>query len=438
MEKHIDLKKNIIIEDIVDIFKDEDYFFMLESNRENDTQSLYTYIGINPIDFIVIDSGGLVAIEKLNDFYKRYRKGADKITFPSFFSFLTYDLGMTFIDVKSRFTFNSKIPLGFLGYYPIVIVKNINDNKFSIYFDHEYEENAIEIYKRIENYKRKNKKVASNIYQFSYHERFKEYSKKIKTIKDYIYEGDVYQINYTRRFTGRINNINYNYMYLKLRNTNPAPFSAFIRHNNWSILSSSPERLIKSTFGILETRPIKGTIERGNNVISDYINRYKLKKSEKDKSELLMIVDLARNDLSRVSKSGSVSVKELFKLETYETVHHLVSTITSEIEAGLSPFDVLYRLFPGGSITGTPKKRAIEIIDELEEFPRGIYTGAIGYIKNNGDFDFNIAIRTIVVEDDIFNYNVGGGITWKSKCNSEFIETEHKGLGLKRSLELEL
>lgn len=151
-----------------------------------------------------------------------------------------------------------------------------------------------------------------------------------------------------------------------------------------------------------------------------------------------MIVDLERNDLSRISESGSVRVDELFKIETYETVHHLVSTIKSKIKLGLTPFDVLYRLFPGGSITGTPKKRAVEIIDDLEDFSRGIYTGAIGYIKENGDFDFNIAIRTIVVEGNEFNYNVGGGITWKSEIEAEYMETEHKGLGLKRSLDIEL
>ncbi|MDD2371708.1 MAG: anthranilate synthase component I family protein [Firmicutes bacterium] len=438
MKKQIDIINKITIEDIIEIFKDEDYFFMLESNKRNDSQSNYTYIGIKPLDYMIIKSGGLQAINKLNDFYEKYRKGIEELTFPSFFSFLTYDLGMTFLDVKSRFDYTSKIPLGFLGYYPVVIVENIKENKFSIYFDHLHEEYALEIYNKIEDYMTINKKLVKNIYIITYHEIYNEYKKKIKTIKDYIYEGDVYQINYTRRFSGVLENINYNEMYLKLRNTNPAPFSAFIRHHDWAILSSSPERLIKSKSGVLETRPIKGTIDKGKNIITDFMKKRKLKTSEKDKSELLMIVDLERNDLSRVSKSGSVRVKELFKLETYETVHHLVSTIESEIEIGLSPFDVLYRLFPGGSITGTPKKRAVEIIDELEEFPRGLYTGAIGYINSDGDFDFNIAIRTIITEGNHFNYNVGGGITWKSDSNSEFLETEHKGLGLRRSLDLEL
>lgn len=438
MRKKIEINSSLTIEDIIEIFKNEDYFFMLESNKNNDSQSINTFIGIKPIDYIVLEEKGLAAIKKLNNFYEKYRKGDNSIAFPCFFTFLTYDLGITFLDINSKFKYNSKIPLGFLGYYPVIIVEDIKTNNFFISFDLEYEEIAMDIFNKIDSYSNSNRIMNLPQYNLTYEEEFHEYSKKIEQIKDYIYEGDVYQVNYTRRFIGQIKNLEYNKIYLKLRKTNPAPFSAFIRQKNWAILSSSPERLIKSTSGILETRPIKGTIARSKNIIVDLINKWKLKKSEKDKSELLMIVDLERNDLSRVSESGTVKVKELFKLETYETVHHLVSTITSKIENTFTPFDVLYRLFPGGSITGTPKKRAIEIIDELEEFPRGIYTGTIGYIKDNGDFDFNIAIRTIILEDNKVNYNVGGGITWKSESNLEFIETEYKGLGLKRSLDFEI
>lgn len=438
MEKIIELRSNITTEDIVKTFKDEEYFFMLESNRVNDIQSCYTYIGVKPKEYILTKGVGKDSITEFNDFYDMHRKGKKSLAFPSFFCFLTYDLGMTFLNVESKFKYDSKIPMGFLGYYPVVIVLDKKANTTKIHYEAEFEEEALNIKKRLDNHTKDNLKLLKNKYEFTFIEKYEDYAKKIKRIKDYIYEGDVYQINYTRRFNGIIDDINYNDMYLKLRNTNPAPFSAFIRCSDWAIISSSPERLIKSTKGILETRPIKGTIERGKNFLTDLRNKIKLKNSEKDKSELLMIVDLERNDLSQVSKSGSVRVDELFKIETYETIHHLVSTIRSKIADGLSPFDVLYRLFPGGSITGTPKKRAIEIIDELEDFPRGIYTGTIGYIKNDGDFDFNIAIRTIVAEGREFNYNVGGGITWKSEIESEFLETEHKGLGLKRSLDLEV
>ncbi len=438
MEKRIELRSDVTTEVILKIFTNEEYFFMLESNRINDIQSCFTYIGLSPQDYIIANVDGEKVIEEFNSFYDNYRKGDKRLTFPSFFCFLTYDLGMSFLNVTTKFKYKSKLPPGYLGYYPVIIEKNEKNNKTAICYDSDYEYQAINIKKKIDNYMSENHKMPKKHYEFIYTENYESYAKKIDIIKNYIFEGDVYQINYTRRFNGTIENADYNEMYMKLRSTNPAPFSAFIRHNEWSVISSSPERLIKSTNGILETRPIKGTIERGKNFLSDFINKIRLKNSEKDKSELLMIVDLERNDLSRISESGSVRVEELFKIETYETIHHLVSTIRSKIKPGLTPFDVLYRLFPGGSITGTPKKRAIEIIDELEDFPRGIYTGAIGYIEENGDFDFNIAIRTIMIEDNEFNYNVGGGITWKSETEAEYMETEHKGLGLKRSLDFEL
>ena len=438
MEKRIELRSDITTEDIIKIFKSEEYFFMLESNRRKDIQSCFTYIGLIPQDYIISNSKGMNVIEEFNDFYNKYRKGEKCLTFPCFFCFLTYDLGLSFLNVKSKFKYNSKIPQGYLGYYPVVIEVNERNNKATLCYDADYEKEAKIIKNRIDYYIKEIRNFKKKYYEFTYTEIYESYAKKIDIIKNYIYEGDVYQINYTRRFSGIIEKADYNDMYFKLRTTNPAPFSAFIRHTEWAIISSSPERLIKSTNGILETRPIKGTIERGKNFLTEYINKNRLKNSEKDKSELLMIVDLERNDLSRISESGSVRVDELFKIETYETVHHLVSTIKSNIKIGLTPFDVLYRLFPGGSITGTPKKRAVEIIDDVEDFSRGIYTGAIGYIKENGDFDFNIAIRTIVVEGNEFNYNVGGGITWKSETEAEYMETEHKGLGLKRSLDIEL
>lgn len=438
MENKIKLSSDIKTEDIVRIFNNEEYFFMLESNRKNDIQSDFTFIGLNPHDYIIAESKDNKVIDEFNSFYNKYRKGEEEVTFPCFFSFLTYDLGISFLNVKSKFEYNSKIPLGYLGYYPVIIEIDHRKNKYEICYDTKFQDQAFVIKQRIEEYKKERHILQKKSYIFTFKENFESYAKKIDIIKNYIYEGDVYQINYTRRFNGIFKYSDYNDMYVKLKQTNPAPFSAFIRCSKWAIISSSPERLIKSTSGILETRPIKGTIQRGRFFLTDIFNKFRLKNSEKDKSELLMIVDLERNDLSRISESGSVRVDELFKIETYETIHHLVSTIRSKIKTDMTPFDVLYRLFPGGSITGTPKKRAVEIIDELEDFPRGIYTGTIGYIKGNGDFDFNIAIRTIVIEGNEFNYNVGGGITWKSQTEAEFLETEHKGLGLKRSLDFEI
>jgi para-aminobenzoate synthetase component 1 len=223
-------------------------------------------------------------------------------------------------------------------------------------------------------------------------------------------------------------------LYQVLRKINPAPFAAFIDFGEVKIVSSSPERYLKLVNRHVEARPIKGTMPRGKTPQEDKKNRRILENSEKDKSELLMIVDLERNDLGRVSKAGSVKVTELFKLEVYPTVFHLVSTITSELREDKDAVDLIKASFPGGSITGAPKIRAMEIIDELEPTARGVYTGSIGYIGFNGDMDLNIAIRTFVYKNGKVYFQAGGGIVWDSDNASEYEETFHKAAALMKSV----
>jgi para-aminobenzoate synthetase component 1 len=201
-----------------------------------------------------------------------------------------------------------------------------------------------------------------------------------------------------------------------------------------TILSSSPERFIQIRDGEIETRPIKGTRPRGKTPEEDAYESAMLLASEKDRSELLMIVDLERNDLGRVAEVGTVKVPELFVIEEYPTVYHLVSTVTATLKAGLTPIDLLRASFPGGSITGAPKIRAMEIIDELEPTQRNLYTGSMGYIGFNGDIDLNIVIRTIVAKGSKAYFQVGGGIVWDSDEYSEYEETIHKARALMRAL----
>lgn len=193
-----------------------------------------------------------------------------------------------------------------------------------------------------------------------------------------------------------------------------------------AIVSSSPERFIKVEDGIIETRPIKGTRPRGATPEEDKINREELLASEKDRSELLMIVDLERNDLGRIAKTGTVKVPELFVLEEYATVYHLVSTVVAEVKEECDAVDILEATFPGGSITGAPKIRAMEVIDELEPTQRNIYTGSIGYIGFNGDIDLNIVIRTVLCKDNKAYFQVGGGIVWDSDPEMEYQESLDK------------
>lgn len=219
----------------------------------------------------------------------------------------------------------------------------------------------------------------------------------VQQIKDHIESGDVYQVNLTRRFTAPFKLPPFE-TYLRLRHMNPAPFAAYLDYGSGYILSSSPERFVQIRNGRIQTRPIKGTRPRGKTHEEDLSNRLELINSEKDRSELLMIVDLERNDLGRICKPGSIHVKELFELEEYATVYHMVATVEGVLETDVDAVDCLKAVFPGGSITGAPKIRAMEIIDELEPDRRGIYTGAIGYIGFDGQADFNIAIRTIIIQ----------------------------------------
>lgn len=223
-------------------------------------------------------------------------------------------------------------------------------------------------------------------------------------------------------------------IYEKLRSINKAPFSVFMNFNDFQVISSSPERFLYVKDKKVHTRPIKGTRPRGKSFLEDMENRKALENSEKDKAELLMIVDLERNDLSKVCKPNSVKVTELFKIEEYATVFHLVSTIEGELEEGVSAVKCIRECFPGGSITGAPKIRAMEIIEELEGLRRNLYTGSIGYFDLRGNCDFNIVIRTIIKKDNKAYFGVGGGITYDSKEEDEWFETIDKGKALMRVL----
>ncbi len=254
-------------------------------------------------------------------------------------------------------------------------------------------------------------------------------------LRDYIRSGDIYQANLTQRFTTNLTQRPIE-LYYKLRDINPAPFAAYMPLEKGAILSSSPERFISLRNGKLQTRPIKGTRPRGETPEEDKAFRKELIESEKDNAELLMIVDLERNDLSKVAKVSTVKVPELMICEAYPTVFHLVSTVEAELETDLTPIDVIRATFPGGSITGAPKIRAMQVIDSLEPTCRSIYTGSIGYIGLNGDMDLNIVIRTIICHHDQACFQAGGGIVWDSEAVLEYEESLQKAKAMKRALSI--
>jgi para-aminobenzoate synthetase component I len=260
-----------------------------------------------------------------------------------------------------------------------------------------------------------------------------EYLQAVEKVIEYIRAGDIFQANLSQRLVCRAATDALT-LYRRLRTVNPAPFAAYFAHDDWTLLSASPERFLKVEDGLVETRPIKGTRRRRSNPEADLFTRDELRESGKDQAENVMIVDLLRNDLSRVCRPGSIRVPQLCDVETYETVQHLVSQVCGQLQPGRDVFDVLSATFPGGSITGAPKVRAMEIITELEQVARGPYCGSLFYCGFDGRADSSILIRTLVQRGEWISCGVGGGIVAQSDPAAEYEETLDKAAGMLRAL----
>lgn len=257
-----------------------------------------------------------------------------------------------------------------------------------------------------------------------------QYAEAFDRVKQYILEGDCYQVNLAQRFAANAQGDGWQ-AYQKLREISPAPFMAYMRLPSLEVLSGSPERFLQVVNGHVETRPIKGTRPRGANAVQDAQNATELQNSLKDRAENLMIVDLLRNDIGKNCEIGSVKAEHLFQLQSFANVHHLVSIITGQLAQGKSALDLLRGCFPGGSITGAPKLRSMQIIEELEPHQRGLYCGAIGYIGFDGNMDTNITIRTAVYShvqagEGEVSFYAGGGIVADSTMEKEYVETLDK------------
>ncbi|HBT56771.1 aminodeoxychorismate synthase component I [Halopseudomonas aestusnigri] len=249
-----------------------------------------------------------------------------------------------------------------------------------------------------------------------------QYAEAFARVQDYIHAGDCYQINLAQRFSSRYQGDPLS-AYCALRERSPTPFSAYLEMAGGTLLSLSPERFIEVQNGRVETRPIKGTRPRGSSPQQDQALAEELQRCEKDRAENLMIVDLLRNDLGRSCEPGSIRVPELFSLESYPNVHHLVSSITGRLRSDSDTIDLLMRAFPGGSITGAPKIRAMQIIEELEPVRRSLYCGSVGYLGCEGQMDFNIAIRSLVCHEGSIYCWGGGGVVADSELDAEYQET---------------
>ena len=256
-----------------------------------------------------------------------------------------------------------------------------------------------------------------------------QYLECIKRIKHLIREGDVYEVNFTHRFQGAPPDDPAR-LFLRLAAGNPAPFAAFIDFGDTSIISSSPERFLRLAAGRAQARPIKGTRPRGDSVETDDRLARELVRSEKDRAENLMAVDILRNDLGKICRFGTVNVPALFQVEKHPTVIHLVSVVEGILRENADIFDLIAASFPGGSMTGAPKIRVMEVIDELEPVSREIYSGSLGYISLTGDADLNIVIRSMIISNSLLTFHVGGGIVADSDPEMEFEESLHKAAAL--------
>ncbi|WP_137010086.1 aminodeoxychorismate synthase component I [Aquitalea aquatilis] len=264
------------------------------------------------------------------------------------------------------------------------------------------------------------------------------YTDAVLRLKNYIYEGDVFQVNISRGWRAALGpEVQAPDLFAALRRANPAPFSALADFGSAQIVSSSPERLVRVRDGWADTRPIAGTHPRSPDPVEDGVLKQRLISSVKERAEHVMLIDLERNDLGRISQPGTVEVNELMAVESYAYVHHIESNIRGRLRDDVSPLDTIRALFPGGTITGCPKVRTMQIIRELENSARRAYTGSLGYLNRDGSMDLNILIRTFMQEGQQLRFRAGGGIVADSDPQRELQETRHKARGLLRALGVE-
>ncbi|WP_434799461.1 aminodeoxychorismate synthase component I [Terrisporobacter vanillatitrophus] len=431
--------------EIFTIFKDEKDSFILDSAMDKNKLGRYSFISSNPFKTLKYKNSKENPLDFLQEELNKYKveNNTDLPFIGGAVGYLSYDLGNYIENLPRSAKDDLNVYDLYFGLYDHVIVVDHLKEKTYIAtpnLDVKKEENIV---LNIEN--KINDAEKNGVNPICYEEKEvpptklssnftkKEFENSVEKVRQYIKSGDIYQANLTQRFSGKTTLSSYE-LYKDLRRVSPAPFGAYLNFDDFNILSNSPERFIKCIDRKLETRPIKGTRPRGKNKQEDLKLQEELRNSEKDRAELLMIVDLERNDIGRISKIGSVKVPELFVIEPYANVNHLVATVVGELDDDKDAVDAIKATFPGGSITGAPKIRAMEIIDELEPTQRNAYTGSIGYIGFNGDMDLNIAIRTVVKKEDNVYFQVGGGMTWGSDPSEEYQETLDKAQSIMKAL----
>jgi len=439
---------------LFDKFADEPWSVFLDSNQPEAIHGRYDIISSRPKVYITsknnknnIDSwsdslsvpGDPISILKEYLQVNKSKNQGLKLPFMGgAIGYFSYDLGRSLEKLPTIAEDDLSLPDMKVGIYSWAIIVDHNKKK-SVLFGDKKELRMQRDWNDLLSYvvdktplkKRQGFKVLSDITSNMSEET---YAQAFAKIKSYIREGDCYQVNLAQRFNALIQGDPWQ-AYCMLRTINPSPFSAYLNYKDFQILSNSPERFLSVKDNVVQTKPIKGTRPRSKNNHEDNALLQELINSKKDQAENVMIVDLLRNDISKNCALGSVKVPKLFDIESYPNVHHMVSTITGKLRENRSALDLLRGSFPGGSITGAPKLRSMEIIEELEPHRRGIYCGGIGYISSDGNMDTNIAIRTILHKDQKMYFYAGGGIVYDSEVSAEYQETFDKAAAMMQVLD---
>lgn len=428
------------IHSIFELFKEEKNAVFLDSSLQNHLGN-YSIIGLYPYlelvngkEFTVNGQSCDVPFEAFVKEYLNKHKDVNNSGLPivsGAIGYYSYDYGRKRAGISSRHTKDSDIPDCILCFYDVFIIDDHRKKKLYLIANGHNEDSQ----RQIQALKKKISLLNKNQWEPFESKKDdihiepncskKDYMRAISDLINYIEEGEIYIVNMTQQLNISSAIKPYEF-FKKLRGVNPSPFGGYLNYGDFQVISASPERFLRMQDSHVITRPIKGTRKRGTSKEEDLILKNELLNSEKDKSELLMIVDLERNDLNKVCVPGSVKVTELFTVEEYATVFHLVSNVEGYFRKNLNVMDLIEATFPGGSITGAPKQRAMEIIDRVEHGRRSLYTGSLGYITLDGNCDLNIIIRTAIYQKGIYQLGVGGGITCESDLEFEYEETLQK------------
>ena len=452
------------------LFRKEPYLFFLDSGMDPQKLGRYSFMGSDP--FLVLKSRG-DEITLLHQGGEETRRGNpfdtlgellatyELETYPystplvgGVVGYLSYDLCHFIERLPSTAIDDLQLPECCFGFYDCILAFDHLENKFYIASSGfpELEESRRKrraeqrLYEMKERLAGAQSPISANFLSRENDDAIQgtllrsnfthqQYLRAVETAREYIAAGDIFQVNLSQRFEADLPVLPYQ-LYRYLRHINPAPFAAYLNFDEVTILSASPERFLKVRGDRVETRPMKGTRPRGSSAAEDEALGRELTNSIKDRAENVMIVDLERNDLGRVCRFGTVRVSELWTLEKYATVFQLTSTVEGRLRQGKTRIDLLKACFPGGSVTGAPKVRAMEIIDELEPTRRSVYTGSIGYLSFGGEMDLSVVIRTILAKEGRMYFQVGGGIVYDSEPEAEYQETLDKARAFFQALSL--